>query len=102
MKHPPIEEILADHVAEGGAPRSKIDRDFITIMRACADKGVAFGFMMQAIEWEWNHREEKEHGAARGVFGPLYFEAKLAEKDREIARLKSELKRKRAPSSRRT
>jgi hypothetical protein len=48
------------------------ERKFIADMRKAAECGVGYGWMQQAIEWEWQSKGE-------GAWGPEYFNQQIAE-----------------------
>ena len=78
-KAPTVEEMMAEH----GVRLSPAEREFIAAMRYARDQGVGFGFMQQATEWEWNHRDQ-----LGTVWGPTYFENRIRALEAEIASLK--------------
>jgi hypothetical protein len=68
---------------------TKPERDFIAIVRRCADLGIDFGFMLRAIEQEWKRRDAT---GGLAVIGVERLTAEIAQKTKLIDSLRQEVR----------
>lgn len=88
----PLHEKLLVHLAHPHTFLTLADRAFVQAVYDGAARGVGFGFMQQVTEWVWQEWAAR-NGFSGSAWGPEYFNARIAELEKELGALRTKRKK---------